>query len=450
MVDLLEKISRAGIIGEGGAGFPTSVKLNCKVEYFIINGLECEPLLQSDKYVMRKYSDEIVQAAEKIGQTIQAEYLIIGLKEEYLEEIKALNNSIKKFNSRIKLHLSKTFYPAGDEQILVYEVTGRVVPPGGIPLNVGAVVSNCSTVFNIFEALHDRPVIYKFVTVIGEIARPSIIKVPIGTSVEECLQKCGGTTIHDYLIIMGGPMMGKKVSKTEIKNRVITKTDGAIIVIPEDHYLATREKVTIEHMINQAKSACIQCHFCTDMCPRNLIGHPINPHRIMRNISLSDMDNGILKQAIICCECGVCEMYACPMGLSPKRINVYLKGKLREQGVKWENTEKIFNANMLRDYRKVPTERVISRLQLENYKGQELQEGEEIDPINVKIPLKQGIGVASKAIVKVDDVVERGQLIGQVEEGKMGSNIHASIHGIVSEISNSITIKKAIQSEVIQ
>lgn len=440
-MNLLEKIKDAGVIGAGGAGFPTHLKLNCKVEYFIINGLECEPLLQSDKYIMRNKSDEIIQAAEEIGRAIEAEHIIIGLKEEYHEEIEALKTSIKRFNSKVKLHLSRVFYPAGDEQILVYEVTGRTIPPGGIPLNVGAVVSNVGTVFNIFEALEEKMVTYKFVTVIGEILTPSITKVPIGTKVKDVLDKCGGTLIKDYSLIMGGPMMGRKISKDQIEDRVITKTDGAIIVIPENHYLIQREKVTIEHMKNQAKSACIQCHFCTDMCPRNLIGHPLNPHKIMRSIALNDLNNEAVKQAIICCECGICEMYACPMGLSPKRINIYLKGKLRECGQKWQNETNTFTANIMREYRKVPTSRLIARLHLDKYKKQKLQEGGEVKPTEVKIPLKQGIGTGAIPIVEVGDAVEVGQVIARVEEGKMGSNVHATIRGVTFEISDSIAIK---------
>lgn len=440
-MDLLEKIQQAGIIGAGGAGFPTHIKLNCKVEYFIVNGLECEPLLQSDKYMMRNKSDEIVQAVEEIGKAIGAEHLVIGLKEEYRDEIQALKNSIEKFGFKIKLHLSRAFYPAGDEQILVYEVTGRTIPPAGIPLNVGAVVSNSGTVLNIFEAMQDKAVTYKFVTVIGEVAKPSIVKVPIGTKVKEVLEKCGGVLTKDYAIIMGGPMMGKRMSKEQIEGRVITKTDGAIIVLPEEHYLVQRERMSIEHMKNQAKSACIQCHFCTDMCPRNLIGHPINPHKIMRSIALKEQNEEVLKQAMICCECGVCEMYACPMRLSPKRINVYVKGMLRESGVKWQNTTNTFTPNILRDYRKVPTGRLIARLQLDKYRKQRLQEGEEINPAEVKIPLRQGIGAGTIPVVNVGDTVEKGQLIGKVEEGKMGANVHASINGTISEISDSIAIK---------
>lgn len=448
MLDLLNKIKESGIIGAGGAGFPTYIKLNCKVEYFIINGLECEPLLQSDKYLMRNKSDEIVSTAEKIGDKIEAVHIVIGLKEEYYDEIRALRESIEKLNSKVELHLSSAFYPAGDEQTLVYEVTGRTIPPGGIPLNVGAVVSNVGTVFNIFEAIQDKPVIYKFVTVIGEVYNPSIIKVPIGTSVKECIEKCGGTTVDDYVVIMGGPMMGKLLSEESFENRVITKTDGAVLVIPADHYLAQREKMTIKHMKNQAKSACIQCHYCTDMCPRFLIGHPIHPHKIMRAVALSEDNDELFKEALICCECGICELYACPMGLSPKRINVYFKGKLREKGIKWKNITNIFEGHVLRDYRKVPTKRLISRLALNKYVDQQIEEGEEISPEEVSIPLKQGIGAPASPVVKTGDKIEKGQLIGKIEEGKMGSNVHASVDGEVIEVGQNVVIK-TMQVEVI-
>lgn len=448
-MSLIDKIHEAGVVGAGGAGFPTDKKLNCKVEYFIINGLECEPLLQSDKYIMRNKSDEIVKSAQEIGKLVEASNIVISLKKEYEKEIEALKKSIDKLNSNVTLYLSDVFYPAGDEQTLVYEVTGRTIPPAGIPLNVGAVVSNVSTVFNIYEAMEDKPVMYKYVTVIGEVGTPSIIKVPIGTSVLECIESCGGAKLDDYAVIMGGPMMGKRVLKKDLESRFITKTDGAIIVLYSEHYLFNREKITIEHMKKQAKSACIQCHYCTDMCPRNLIGHPMHPHKIMRNVAFGVENEEALKETLICCECGVCEMYACPMGLSPKRINVYFKNELRKKGIKWVNDKKRFEASLLRDYRKVPTKRLIRRLHLNDYIGQVLKEGEEIIPSKVEIPLKQNIGAPAEAIVSLGDKVFKGQQIGEVKEGNMGANIHASIDGVVSDIKDGRIVIKLMKPEVI-
>jgi Na+-translocating ferredoxin:NAD+ oxidoreductase RnfC subunit len=448
-VSLRDKIHEAGVVGAGGAGFPTDTKLNCKVEYFIINGLECEPLLQSDKYIMRNKSDEIIKAAQEIGKSVEASKIVMALKKEYEREIEALKASIDKLNSNVTLYLSDVFYPAGDEQTLVYEVTGKTIPPAGIPLNVGAVVSNVTTVFNIYEAMEDKPVIYKFVTVIGEVKTPSIIKVPIGTSVLECIESCGGTRNEDYGVIIGGPMMGKRVLKKDLENKFITKTDGGIMVLPSEHYLLNREKTTIEHMKKQAKSACIQCHYCTDMCPRHLIGHPIHPDKIMRNVAFGVENEEALKETLICCECGVCEMYACPMGLSPKRINVYFKNELRKKGVKWVNNKEKFEASSIRDYRKIPTNRLAWRLHLDEYVNQTLKEGEEIIPSKVEIPLKQNIGAAAEPIVSLGEKVFKGQKIGEVKEGNMGANIHASIDGVIADIKDGRIVIKLMKPEVI-
>ncbi|BAH05814.1 4Fe-4S dicluster domain-containing protein [Clostridium kluyveri] len=439
-MDLLKKIKDAGIIGAGGAGFPTHVKLNTKVEYFIVNGLECEPLLQSDKYLMRNYSDEIVETVQKIGEAIGAAHAVIGLKAAYHTEIEALKKSINKLNSTVELFLSEAFYPAGDEQVLVYEVTGRTIPPGGIPSSVGAVVSNVGTVVNIADAINDKPVTYKYVTVIGEVGNPSIIKVPIGTKVMECIDKCGGTTVDDYTVIMGGPMMGKKLSKEEAEDTVITKTNGGIIVIPRNHLIQQKESISIDHMINKAKSSCIQCHYCTDMCPRFLIGHPLHPHKVMRGIALAE-GNEALKEAIICCQCGVCEMFACPMGLSPRRMNAYVKAQMMAKGIKWKNETDQFEGRIMREEKRIPTGRLIARLKMSKYKGQSIKEGEELVPGQVSIPLKQGLGAPSTAIVSVGDVVEVGQMVGAIDEGKMGTNVHASIKGEVVEVNENVVIK---------
>ncbi|MPN42983.1 hypothetical protein SDC9_190542 [bioreactor metagenome] len=134
-------------------------------------------------------------------------------------------------------------------------------------------------------------------------------------------------------------------------------------------------------------------------------------------------------------------MYACPMGLSPKRINIYLKGKLRSNGEKWQNKTNNFTANTMREYRKIPTNRLIARLHLDKYKKQRLQEGEEVNPKEVKIPLRQGIGAGVIPVIQVGDTVEIGQVIGKIEEGKMGSDVHATIGGVIFEISDSISIK---------
>lgn len=440
-MDLIEKIFDAGIVGAGGAGFPTHIKLNCSVEYLIINGAECEPLLETDKYLMRADSFKLIKAMEEVGKRIKAEKLIIGLKAKYREEIRVLRKTIEELDSKVELFLLDNFYPAGDEQILVYEITKRSIPAGGIPLDVGVVVSNVGTLINIYEAMYEKPVINKYVTVIGEIKKPCILKVPIGMSVDKCIKAAGGTLIDDYAVILGGPMMGNIIYREETKVEFITKTIGALIVIPRDHYIVNRKELPIKHIVNRAKTSCIQCSMCTDMCPRNLIGHKLRPHRIMRSLGMSEGNEKILMEALICCECGICELYACPMGLSPRRMNAYVKDKLRKKGVRYQNEQEKTIAKEIREYRKIPVNRLISRLDLSKYKDIDVTGPFEVKSNRVCIPLKQCIGKASNPVVSVGDTVSKGQLIGKIEIGELGANVHSSIDGKVFEISDCMVIE---------
>lgn len=447
-MDLIEKIYNAGIVGAGGAGFPTHIKLNCSVEYLIVNGAECEPLLETDKYLMRAESFKLIRAIEEVGQRVQAKRLIIGLKAKYKEEIKELRKTIEELNSKVELFLLDNFYPAGDEQILVYEITKRSIPAGGIPLDVDVVVSNVGTLVNVFDAINEKPVVEKYVTVIGEIKDPCILKVPIGISVAKCIEAAGGSLLNDYAVILGGPMMGRIIYKEEIEREFITKTIGSLILIPRDHYIVSKKELSIKHMINRAKTACIQCSMCTDMCPRNLIGHKLRPHRIMRSVGMAEGDEKILMEAMICCECGVCELYACPMGLSPKSMNAYVKNELRNKGIRYQKEQGETIAKEIREYRKIPVDRLISRLNLNKYKGRKVVGPIEVKSNEVHIPLKQCIGKSSSPVVSMGDTVSKGQLVGEVKIDELGANVHSSIDGRVFEISDCIVIRSD-NSEVI-
>ncbi|WDV45090.1 4Fe-4S dicluster domain-containing protein [Clostridiaceae bacterium M8S5] len=446
-MELLDKIYNSGVVGVGGAGFPTHIKLNCQVEYLIINSAECEPLLEVDKYLMRQRSNQIIIAIEKMAESVKAEHMIIALKSKYKEEIKSLQNAIDDLKSNVKIHTFENFYPAGDEQVMVYEVTKRVIPAGGIPLDVGVVVNNVATVVNIYDAINDNPVVDKYLTVVGEVKEPKFLKAPIGLAVSEALKYCGGVVREDYKIILGGPMMGKIIDKEDAKTTYITKTLGSLIVIPADHYMVKRKLKPITQIINQARTACIQCKMCTDMCPRNLMGHQLRPHKIMRAMGAGVKNKDTLMEALICSECGVCELYACPMGLSPRLVNAFIKNELRNNGVRYDR-KPLNEVNQLREYRKVPVSRLISRLDLNIYKDTKLGEIENIKAQKVYIPLSQHIGKPASPVVKVGDIVEKGQLIGKIELGTLGANIHASISGKVCEVGEYIAIMK--DSEVNQ
>jgi len=207
-MNLTEAVKAAGVVGAGGAGFPTHVKLSAKAECFLVNAAECEPLIETDKYLCRTFSDRIVAAAAAIAAHLGAKRTVIALKGKYKAEIAALEDSISRLNAPVEIFKMKTFYPAGDEQTMVQQVTGRSVPERGLPLDVGCVVDNVGTLLNIMDALEDRPVTDKYLSVVGEVKEPIMLHVPIGTPLTECVA-AAAPTITKYAIIVGGPMMGK-------------------------------------------------------------------------------------------------------------------------------------------------------------------------------------------------------------------------------------------------
>jgi Na+-translocating ferredoxin:NAD+ oxidoreductase RnfC subunit len=333
------------------------------------------------------------------------------------------------------------YYPAGDEQMMVYEITGKPIPEAGIPLDVGAVVSNVGSIVNIYDAMMDKPVVDRYLTVVGEVKNPTMIKVPIGISVKACIEAAGGSTLTEYAIIMGGPMMGTIIDDHEAEKHHIKKKDGSLIVLPKNHFVVERKRKSIEKIINETKTACIQCRFCTDLCHRYLLGHQLRPHKIMRNIGMSDHDEEIMKEALLCCECGICEIYACPMGLSPRMVNVYVKKAFNKKGIRPEKGSMDLVSRDMLEYRKIPSYRLMSRLDILQYYNQTIEDCKDIIAEEVTIDLKQHIGKPATALVKKGDTVSKGQIIGKVERDDLGTNIHASIEGIIIEVSEKITIK---------
>ena len=451
-MDLIKKIFDAGVVGCGGAGFPTHVKLKASPDILIINGAECEPLLRTDRYLMIHEAEKLVGGIDLICRELAVPEACIALKKTYKQEIAALNDAIKKLGSKVTIYQMDSFYPAGDEQVVVYEVTGKVVPPAGIPLDVGAIVDNVATIAAVADAANDKPFTDKYLTVTGEVRRPSILKVPVGTSFEQCIEMAGGTTRDKVMIVSGGPMMGLPMSWEQAMQSAVTKTTSGILVLPEDGAVDRRRKTEIRHMLNRAKSACIQCTFCTQLCPRHMLGHPLQPHRIMRKMAACTdisqvLDDKDIRQAAICSECGVCEVYACPMGLHPRVINALLKGELAQSGIRYSREGDSWEADLNRPHRKVPTQRIAARAGVSDYykiDGHTYVEG---TAKKVVLPLKMNIGVPAEPVVTNGVHVAKGQLIAKCPEGKLGANLHASIAGTVHISEQSITITE-VQADV--
>ena len=439
-MDLTEIVKASGIVGAGGAGFPTHVKLNAKAECFVVNAAECEPLIETDKYLCRTYAPQIVAAVVAVAAHLEAKRAVIALKAKYQAEIAALSKAIEQAGASIEIFQMGTFYPAGDEQTMVQQVTGRSVPERGLPLDVGCVVDNVGTLLNIFDAIQGRPVVDKFLSVVGEVKEPIVFHVPIGTPILDCV-RAAEPTISDYALILGGPMMGKVVlTQADMEAAVVTKTTGNIIVLPKDHYLFRRATLPMEAIRHQTRSACIQCRMCTDLCPRYLIGHRIRPNLVMRNLwrepSIEDNEEyeRCFGDAMNCCDCGVCEMFSCPMGLSPRKVNQYIKTQLRARGIQVPRYMEP-QAKTFVDQRLTPTDRLVARLGLSQYYGLHAHECRELSPDEVFIPFSQHIGKPANMVKAVGDYVERGEILAEAAEG-LSANIHASISGVVLEVTD--------------
>lgn len=438
IIELKKIVQENGVVGAGGAGFPTYAKLDTKANTIILNCAECEPLLKVHRQLLQKYAYEILYTLDTLSSLLGAKEVIIGVKGAYTKAIDAINANRDSFKN-IRIGLLPEIYPAGDEVVLIYETTGIVVPPGSIPIESGIVVLNVETVYNIYKALKNQPVIYKYITIAGEVNEPVTLKVPIGISVEELVQRAGGVTVADPVYIMGGPMTGNIVKPYD----TITKTSNAVLVMPRNHVIINKRlsKITID--MKRAMSTCCQCQMCTDMCSRNLLGHPIAPHAFMgAATSGNTKDVTPYINTMFCSGCGLCEMYACPQGLSPKTLIGEYKQGLRKNGVAVPKGVKANPVNPMRKYRKVPMDRLTARLNLTQYNIDAPIVDTVVDSMLVKIKLSQHIGAPAEVNVKVGQTVDLGQVIANFAEGKLSVPVHASIQGTVQDINDKyITIK---------
>ncbi len=430
---IVASVRETGVVGAGGAGFPTHVKIAAKdIDVVIVNGAECEPLLRVDQQLMEVHAREVVQGLRAVCQATGAKRGVIALKRKYDKAEQALRDEVSKA-SELDLFLLDDFYPAGDEQVLVHEVIGEIVPEGGIPLMVGAVVINVETLLNVSKALKGLPVTRTYVTITGEVKRPVTARLPIGISIREAIDLAGGSLIgDDYMVIEGGPMMGKIVSNISAP---ITKTTKGLILLNKSHPLIESKSGALSIEIKRAMSVCCQCRLCTDLCPRHLLGHAIEPHTTLRAVSYGiTSDVKAITQAFLCSECGVCDEFACVMGLSPRKMNMEIKRVFAQKGFKNPHHEKELTADPMREFRKIPVKRLIYRLGLAELNvGAPLTE-EEYEPKRVVLLLKQHVGATSQPIVNVGDVVKEGDLIGEIPEGALGARVHASISGTVREV----------------
>ena len=428
----VEQIESCGVVGAGGAGFPTHVKLRAEAEIVILNAAECEPLLHKDKELLRAYPDEVLAGLRHARRLVGAREAVVGIKGKYTDVIEILRPKLPDATRIVELHDS---YPTGDEFILVYDVTRRIIPPGKIPLAVGVVVTNVETAYNVARAV---PVTEKFLTVAGAVSEPVTLRLPVGATYREAIELAGGATVPDPVVIAGGVMMGQLATDL---GEPITKTTGGLIVLGRDHPLVHRYSRPFEAIARIGASACDQCSFCTELCPRYLLGHPIEPHRAMRSLGFNRTGEANVIGTQFCCECNLCSMISCPEDLDPKNVCAQNKHRLAAEGRHWEVEANPVRAELHLNNRRVPIGRLIRKLGLRQFQNKGPLVEPSYEPRRVTLPLKQHVGAPAVASVSTGNQVKRCDVIARPPDGQLGAVIHASIAGRVGEVADAIVIE---------
>ncbi len=428
----LQELQSNGVVGAGGAGFPTYAKLLRPAEVVVVNAAECEPLMHKDKEILRHYPEEVISGLKRVMGLAHARQGIIGIKNKYTDVIARVGSLV---GDSVRVHALGDYYPTGDEFVLVKETVGRVIPPGALPLDVGAVVCNVETLWNVH---HRTPVVEKFLTVAGAVRTPCTVRVPVGISYAEAIAAAGGATCPSYHLLIGGPMMG--ILETDVQ-RPVTKTCGGFLVLPVDHPLVQRRKMTYQVINRIGKSACDQCSFCTELCPRYLLGHPIEPHKAMRGLVFTSRGTTMVPGTEFCCECNLCSLYACPEGLDPKNVCVQSKQMIRAAGKKHPQAGQPCQVRPMAEGRKTPLPNLIRRLGLDRYDNHGPLRPVVLETRRIVLPKKQHVGPPAEAVVRPGDRVAKGTLVAAVKEGQLGCSLHSSMDGRVTAIDPEIIVE---------
>ncbi len=436
-------LQAAGIVGAGGAGFPSYAKLASGADTLIVNGSECEPLLHTDYEIIKQHRAEVVAGAEEIARALGISRVIFAVKEHTSHGLGL--SAGEELGPMTRVFLLPNMYPMGDEITLIYEATGRLVPPSSLPISVGVIVMNTETVYNYYRAAAlSEPLTEKWLTVAGDISdnRAFVVRVPIGMRVADLFRQLDVEVPATHRLVVGGPSMGKIAS---VATEVITKTTKGLLVLPADIPAVFTKEAPIAVQKRRASSACCQCTRCTDLCPRNLLGYPLEPHRLVRAAtSVEELDPALYTAASLCCECGICEMAACCQDISPRAVIAEMKRKLGERKLRYKPEEGAhFEVDPTRPYRQMPIPRWKTLLGVVPFDRRQVYTEGLSTPRTVEIKMRQHIGAPSIPTVKVGDTVRRGDLVAKAAEG-LSVPQHASIDGRITLVDDTrIVIEKS-------
>ncbi|MBQ9736414.1 MAG: SLBB domain-containing protein [Clostridia bacterium] len=424
--ELKKRIQDGAVVGAGGAGFPSYAKLAAGADTLVINASECEPLLDTDYILMREHMDKVVDGAKIIMECADIPRTLLCLKEHNAHRLSLTEG--QKLAEGVFVKTLPDVYPIGDELATIYEATGRLVSPGNLPITKGVIVYNVETLVNVSFAVREgKPVTEKWLTIGGDVEKSVVLRVPVGMRVRDLFKKFGIVVPEGYAVIDGGPSMGQIINPNIA---VVKKSTKGLLILPELIPAVAGKKGDIKTQISRASSMCCQCTRCTDMCPRNLLGYPLYPHKMVRTaINIAEMTPDMILTASLCCSCGVCETAACCQNISPRNVILEFKSILAKNRMKYVATEDVV-ADEYRDSRLIPISRWKAQLGVTPFD----REGVLVDPIEtvgtVEIGLNWHIGAPSVLAVKVGDVVKKGDKIADAAGG-LSVPAYASIDGKV-------------------
>lgn len=298
--EIVSKVAEAGIVGMGGATFPTQVKLSVpegkRAEFLLINGVECEPYLTDDYRLMVERGEELLIGIKILAKALEVEHIMVGIEANKPEAIDSLRSLASATAPDVKIVPLKVKYPQGGEKQLIAALTGRQVPSGGLPLDVGVIVQNVGTAVAVYDAVQkNKPLIERVVTVTGKsLARQANLSVRIGTSVAELIKHCGGLPEDTGKVIAGGPMMGRAMANIDAP---VVKGMSAILIMPEAESL------------RQPPQFCIRCAKCVGVCPMG-----IEPYLLSKLSQKAMWEEAEANNITDCIECGSCS-WKCPSAL---------------------------------------------------------------------------------------------------------------------------------------
>ena len=315
--EFIEALRLSGIVGLGGAGFPTYVKFNVdpeRIEELIINGAECEPYITSDSITMLECTEDIETAIAAMEKYLGIKKVILGIEKNKAKAIEKMR-TLEQKDDKFKVQVLKDLYPQGGEKVLIYHTTGKVVPAGKLPIDVGCIVCNSTTMAAIGKYLKTgMPLVSKCVTVDGSaVKEPKNVIVPIGTPLKDVFEFCGGFKSEPAKVIYGGPMMGIAVPDMDVP---VLKNTNALLALDEKE--AAPAKTT----------ACIRCGACANHCPFRL-----NPAAMAKAYERNDMEALEELRVDICMECGCCS-FICPAHRPLVQTHKLAKAALREAAQK--------------------------------------------------------------------------------------------------------------------